>query len=209
MNKKVTQYFEEKRKVDGLENSLAVKAKNWYTIQLFKETAEKRGWQYLDSFTKFTRPNFEDNDQGGRCLYFSFDFSAAKGKPAFSLSYTSGPTLEIDTSSGFDLALEAMDRLMNVGGKNSAARPIDLVDLAVLMAKMGRLAESADGQTFEAVLGYFVRAKNSLAKEEIPEFCSLACEKYEEGAPLLKALRHALYTYESVSRDDMEEEDQF
>lgn len=92
---------------------LAVKTDSWHLMKAFKEACEEIGWRYNHSFTKFTEEKFKDDYaiSQGRCMYFSFDFDAMEGQPAFALSCTSllSYTLPIQWNEALAAAKKMLD----------------------------------------------------------------------------------------------------
>lgn len=80
-------------------NTMAVEANHFSLYEAFKKEVEKLGWTYNSDFVEFSPRNGLTD-----CLYFSFDFQAMKGKPAFSLSMTCDKKFQLESE--FAEALE-------------------------------------------------------------------------------------------------------
>lgn len=79
--------------------TMAVIANHFSLYEAFKKEVEKLGWTYNSDFVEFSPRNGLTD-----CLYFSFNFDAMKGKPAFSLSMTCDKKFQLEFE--FSEALE-------------------------------------------------------------------------------------------------------
>lgn len=80
-------------------NTMAVTANHFSLYEAFKKEVEKLGWTYDSEFVEFSENTF-----GRNCMYFSFDFGAMKGQPAFALSNTGQAMYELESE--FQQALD-------------------------------------------------------------------------------------------------------
>ena len=78
----------ENKKLSLGQDYMAVKCdKHSFSLyKAFKEECEKMGWQYNNSFTPFSEERFDLGQSN--CMYFSYHFDHAEGKPSFSFSNT-------------------------------------------------------------------------------------------------------------------------
>jgi hypothetical protein len=89
-------------------NTMAVTANHFSLYEAFKKEVEALGWSYDSEFVKFDRTNaFAYRN----CLFFSYDFRAMKGKPAFALSCTD--TIHFRLESQFSEALEMAKQIID------------------------------------------------------------------------------------------------
>jgi len=89
-------------------NTMAVTANHFSLYEAFKKEVETLGWTYDSKFVEFDRTNAFDYRN---CLYFSFDFRAMKGKPAFALSCTSDKSFQLESE--FGKALEMAKQIID------------------------------------------------------------------------------------------------
>lgn len=87
-------------------NTMAVTANHFSLYEAFKKEVENIGWTYNSDFVQF-----KENVTGRNCMYFSFDFGAMKGQPAFALSNTGEENFQLETQ--FQEALDCAKDLIN------------------------------------------------------------------------------------------------
>lgn len=87
-------------------NTMAVTANHFSLYEAFKKEVETLGWTYDSEFVEFSPRNGLTD-----CLYFSFDFRAMKGKPAFSLSMTCDKKFQLESE--FAEALERAKQIID------------------------------------------------------------------------------------------------
>lgn len=89
-------------------NTMAVTANHFSLYEAFKKEVESLGWTYNSEFVEFDK----SLAFGYRnCLFFSYDFRAMKGKPAFALSCTD--TIHFKLESQFAEALEMAKQIID------------------------------------------------------------------------------------------------
>ena len=89
-------------------NTMAVEANHFSLYEAFKKEVESLGWTYNSEFVEFSN----SNAFGYRnCLFFSYDFKAMKGKPAFALSCTDSATFKLESqfSEALDMAKQIIE----------------------------------------------------------------------------------------------------
>ena len=87
-------------------STMAVTANHFSLYEAFKKEAEKLGWTYHSDFVPFSKTRIGLCN----CMYFSFDFGNMEGRPAFSLSSTSGKTFQLESE--FGQALEMAKQII-------------------------------------------------------------------------------------------------
>lgn len=93
------------------EINFAVTSHSFNLIEAFKKECEEMGWEYNELFTIFKKGNFRHDS----CLYFSNNFRAYEGKPAFSISYTDEKklSLPIDWEKAIEFAKTNLEKIKN------------------------------------------------------------------------------------------------
>lgn len=84
---------------------MAVTAWHFSLYEAFKKEVENIGWTYNSDFTEFRQ------NSGHDCLYFSFEFGAMQGQPAFALSNTGDQKFQLESE--FQEALNYAKQLIN------------------------------------------------------------------------------------------------
>lgn len=89
-------------------NTMAVTANHFSLYEAFKKEVESLGWTYNSEFVEFDKNLAFDIRN---CMFFSYDFRAMKGKPAFALSCTD--TIHFKLESQFAEALEMAKQIID------------------------------------------------------------------------------------------------